>query len=165
MTNCIMRKKVSYGNSLHKLFSLILQEQQQKNPVEDGKDLSARTNRLSRQAQPTGVGLHHKRCFCMIRRAFIIINISYLLMTAIVGIFAYTDYTKIKSCLINLLTITSCEFWTMTSYVFIAHIYVPYLPLAVSSSDHCKKTKTPDNIIDGEDISPFPHFVWAVTYI
>lgn len=79
MTNCIMRKKVSYGNSLHKLFSLILQEQQQKNPVEDGKDLSARTNRLSRQAQPTGVGLHHKRCFCMIRRAFIIINISYLL--------------------------------------------------------------------------------------
>lgn len=42
----------------------------------------------------------------------------------------------------------------------------PIFHPAISSSDHCKKTKTLDNIIDREDtFSPFPHFVWTVTYI
>lgn len=69
-----------------------------------------------------------------------------------------------KSCQINLSTVSSCGFWSMTLYVFTAYCYVPYLPSTMGYFAH-HTTKRVDNIIDvwrGTPSSPFfPHFFWT----
>lgn len=51
-------------------------------------------------------------------------------LAAVLEIFAYGNWTTVKSCQTNLGQVSSCGLWPMPLYVFMAYQYAPNLPEA-----------------------------------